>query len=159
MRRHGPRHFIFRTSGVYGKSGTSNKGYTFIERVLQQAERGEPVRIVDDMVFSPSYAPHIARVMLDAIDTSAFGTHHVAGGGATSWFAFARRAFDLSGLEPDLTPLSYASFDSPVRRPLYSPLVSSSLSAAGIEFAPPWEAGLDAFLAARANRLAKVPSL
>jgi dTDP-4-dehydrorhamnose reductase len=68
VRRHGREHFIFRLSGVYSASGTSNKGYTFIERVLQQAERGEPVRIVRNMTFSPTYAPHAARVIRDAID-------------------------------------------------------------------------------------------
>jgi dTDP-4-dehydrorhamnose reductase len=39
VRRHGFAHFIFRLSGVYGAAGTSNKGYTFIERVLQRTRR------------------------------------------------------------------------------------------------------------------------
>ncbi|MDQ6944096.1 MAG: NAD(P)-dependent oxidoreductase, partial [Candidatus Eremiobacteraeota bacterium] len=55
-RRHGPRHIVVRTSGVFTAGGSSNKGYTLIEKVLQQAERGEPTRMVADMVFSPSYA-------------------------------------------------------------------------------------------------------
>jgi dTDP-4-dehydrorhamnose reductase len=154
VRRHGPRHFIFRTSGVYGKSGTSNKGYTFIERVLVQAERGEPLRIVDDMTFSPSYAPHVARVMLDAIEREAFGTHHVAGGGATTWYAFAMRAFAASGLTPAVESVPSAAFPSSVRRPLASALVSVTLPATGIAPAPAWEAGLADFLAERATRLA-----
>lgn len=152
VRRHGPRHFIFRTSGVYGKSGTSNKGYTFIERVLQQAERGEPLRIVDDMTFSPSYAPHVARVILDAIARNAYGTHHAAGAGATTWYAFAMRAFERAGLTPAVEPVSYAIFPSPVRRPLFSALRSATLPPVGVEPAPAWEAGLDAYLAVRAER-------
>ena len=152
LRRHGPLHYIFRTSGVYGKSGTSNKGYTFVERVLQQAERGEPLRIVDDMTFSPSYAPHVARVMLDAIARRAYGTHHVAGGGSTTWYAFAMRAFVGAGLAASVEPVSYATFPSPVRRPLFSPLESVTLRGAGIEPPPAWEEGLDAFLAVRAAR-------
>ncbi|HTD36494.1 MAG TPA: NAD(P)-dependent oxidoreductase, partial [Candidatus Limnocylindrales bacterium] len=77
-RRHGPRHLIVRISGVFGTAGTSNKGYTLVEKVLQQAERGEPTRMVADMVFSPSYAPHTARALRDLLDAGAFGTHHLA---------------------------------------------------------------------------------
>jgi len=152
VRRHGPNHFIFRTSGVYGKSGTSNKGYTFIERVLTQAERSESLRIVDDMTFSPSYAPHVARVMLDVIAARAYGTHHVAGSGATTWYAFAMQAFSASGLQPVVEPVSYAAFPSSVRRPLYSALDSVALPAAGLAPAPPWESGLEAFLEQRRLR-------
>lgn len=150
-RRHGPRHYIFRTSGVFGTSGTSNKGYTFIERILQQAEHGEPLRIVDNMTFSPSFAPHIARVVVDLIDREAYGTHHVTGGGATTWYAFAKAALDGAGLHPDLTAIQYDVFGSRTRRPLFSALHSVSLPAAGVEPAPAWEEGVAAYLAARAQ--------
>jgi len=152
VRRHGARHLIVRTSGVYGKSGTSNKGYTFIERVLQQAERGEPLRIVANMTFSPSYAPHIARVIADLIDREAFGTHHVAGAGQTTWYDYAKTALDVLGLRPDLTAITYDAFGAGTKRPLFSPLRSVTLAAAGVEPAPAWEDGLAAFLAERARR-------
>ncbi len=120
VRRHGPTHFIFRLSGVYGASGTSNKGYTFIERVLQQAERGEPLRIVRNMTFSPTFAPHAARSIRDAIDARAFGTHHLTNAGATTWYDFAAAAFARSGLTPDIEALTYDNYGSAVNRPLYS---------------------------------------
>jgi len=151
-RRHGPRHFIIRTAGVYGKSGTSNKGYTFIERVLQQAERGEPLRIVDNMTFSPSYAPHIARVIADLVDREAYGTHHVTGAGQTTWYDFAKTAFDALGLQPKLTPIAYDALGAGTKRPLFSPLRSVTLAASGVAAAPPWEDGLAAFLAQRTRR-------
>lgn len=154
VRRHGPRHVIFRTSGIYAKSGMSNKGYTFIERVLQQAERGEPVRVVDNMTFSPSYAPHVARVMRDAIDAQVLGIQHVTNAGSTTWYDFARYAFERSGLAPDFAPIRYDAYGSAVKRPLFSPLVSARLPEAGIEIAPPWQAGVDAFLLERTRRQA-----
>jgi dTDP-4-dehydrorhamnose reductase len=154
VRRHGPAHFIFRLSGVYSASGTSNKGYTFIERVLQQAERGEPLRIVRNMTFSPSYAPHAARVIRDAIDARAYGTHHVTNAGATTWYDFAAAAFSRAGLTPAVEPLMYDAYGSAVKRPLYSALASTTLAAAGIEPGPPWEAGLEEFLQGRAARRA-----
>lgn len=152
VRRHGPEHFIFRLSGVYSETGTSNKGYTFIERVLQQAERGEPLRIVSNMTFSPSYAPHAARVIRDTIDARLYGTHHVTNAGATTWFAFAAAAFARAGLAPDVEPLTYENYGAPAKRPLYSALESTTIAAAGIVPAPAWEAGLDEYVAGRAQR-------
>jgi dTDP-4-dehydrorhamnose reductase len=152
VRRHGPNHFIFRLSGVYGASGTSNKGYTFIERVLQQAERGEAVRIVRNMTFSPTYAPHAARVIRAAIDARAYGTHHVTNAGATTWYDFAAAAFARAGLTPQLEALTYENYGSTVKRPLYSALTSTTLRSAGIEPPAPWETGLDEYLRGRAAR-------
>jgi dTDP-4-dehydrorhamnose reductase len=154
VRRHGDAHFIFRLSGVYSASGTSNKGYTFIERVLQQAERGEPLRIVRNMTFSPTYAPHAARVIREAIDGRAVGTHHVTNAGATTWYDFAAAAFAASGLAPQVESLMYDGYGSAVKRPLYSALVSTTLASAGIAPMPPWEDGLHEYLRGRAARRA-----
>jgi dTDP-4-dehydrorhamnose reductase len=154
-RRHGERHFIIRTSGVFGTTGTSSKGYTLIERVLAQAERGEPTRMVADMIFSPSYAPHVARAVRDLVDAKAYGTHHVTNAGACSWYAFVERAFAKAGL--DAAPLeatTYASLHNPTQRPMHAPLENTSFAALGIAALAPWPEALDAFLAARAVRLA-----
>src|SRR5581483_9488530 len=61
--RHGGRWMVVRTSGLYGPAGVSAKGPVLIERLRAQAARGEPVRVVDDVLFSPSYAPHVAAVV------------------------------------------------------------------------------------------------
>jgi dTDP-4-dehydrorhamnose reductase len=154
-RRHGARHFIVRTSGLFGTTGTSTKGYTLIEKVLRQAEAGEPTRMVEDMVFSPSYAPHVARALRDLFDAQAYGTHHVTNAGAVSWYAFVRTAFAKAGLAgAPLEPVSYASLGTPTPRPMRSPLENTTFARAGIAPLPPWEAALDEFLAARAARAA-----
>jgi dTDP-4-dehydrorhamnose reductase len=149
-RRHGERHVIVRTSGVFGTTGTSSKGYTLLEKVLQQAERGEPTRMVADMVFSPSYAPHVARAIRDLVDAQAWGTHHVTAAGACSWYEFVRTAFAKAGLaNAALEPVRYAELHNPTRRPMYSPLENTTFARAGIAPLPSWESALDAFLAVR----------
>ena len=158
-RRHGERHWIVRTSGVFGTTGTSNKGYTLIEKVLRQAERGEPTRMVGDMVFSPSYAPHVARAIRDLIDAEAFGTHHVTNAGACSWYEFVETAFAKAGLaRAPLEPVAYAALNNRTQRPMCSPLENTTFAAAGIAPLPAWQAALDEFLAARAARAAAVGS-
>ncbi len=152
--RHGPKVMVVRTSGVFGTTGRSSKGYTLIDKVLAQAERGEPTRMVNDVTFSPTYAPHLARAILDLIDRSASGIHHVTNAGACTWHEYVRTAFQKAGLgDAELVPTSYASLGNPTQRPMYSPLENTTFPALGIEPMPPWEAALDEYLRARAQRI------
>jgi dTDP-4-dehydrorhamnose reductase len=158
-RRHDSRHFIVRTSGVFGTVGTSNKGYTLIDRVLRQAEAGEPTRVVADMIFSPSYAPHVACAIREIVDAEAFGTHHVTNAGAVSWYEFVRAAFAKAGYaNAPLEPIAYAALGNPTPRPMRSPLENTTFARAGITALPAWEAALDDFLAVRKARLSAAPS-
>jgi dTDP-4-dehydrorhamnose reductase len=154
-RRHGPRCIIVRTSGVFGDTGSSSKGYTLIDKVLAQAERGEPTRMVADMTFSPSYAPDVAAAIVALLDAQAYGTHHLTNGGACSWFAFVQRAFAQAGLgSATLEAATYASMGNPTQRPLHSPLVNTTLANHGIAPLRSWEDAQDEYLARRRARLA-----
>jgi dTDP-4-dehydrorhamnose reductase len=151
-RRSGPKHYVVRTSGVFGTVGTSSKGYTLIDKVLGQAERGEPTRMVADMTFSPSYAPHLAGAIHALIDARAYGLHHVTNAGECTWYEFVRTAFAKAGhADAALEPVTYASFHNPVQRPMYSALANTTFGALGIAPLPPWEAALDEYLAVRCS--------
>ena len=142
-RTHGARHYIVRTSGVFGTVGTSSKGYTLIDKVLAQAERGEPTRMVADVTFSPSYAPHVAATVRELIEREAFGTHHVTNTGACTWYEFVRTAFAKAGFaDAPLEPVTYASLGNPTPRPMYSPLENTTLQRFGIALPPPWTIAL-----------------
>ncbi len=152
-RRHGARTIIVRTSGVFGTTGTSSKGYTLIDKVLGQAERGEPTTMVADMTFSPSYAPHVARAIVALIGADAFGTHHVTNGGACTWFEFVRTVFARAGFaNAPLSATTYAAFGNPTPRPMFSPLVNTTFARLGIPALPSWEAAVDEYLAVRESR-------
>ena len=156
IRRHGERHFVMRTSGLYGRAGSSTKGYTFVERVLGQAERGESIRVVDDMTFSPSYARDVASAIRRILENGTFGTYHVTNAGHCTWFEFAAEAFRLAGLQPaDFEAVSYRSFDRYIDRPAFSALELGALAREGIALPPHWKDGLAAYIAERRN----VPSL
>jgi len=149
VRRHGDRHFIVRTSGLYGSAPSSVKGYTFIDRALRQAEAGEPVRVVDDITFSPSYAPHVADAFLELVRRGAFGTYHVTDAGAVTWHGFAAAAFELRGLDEGPIAVASSAFPSGVRRPAYSALAHDGIARAGLPAMPGWRDGLAEYLRAR----------
>jgi dTDP-4-dehydrorhamnose reductase len=148
-RRHGERHFIVRTSGLYGRSPSSVKGYTFIDRVLSAAHAGTPVRVVDDITFSPSYAPDVAEGFRRIVERGTFGTYHLTNEGATTWYDFAAAAFALSGLTPDFEAVSSTAFPTSVRRPAYSALAGDALASEGIAPMRTWREALAAYLVQR----------
>lgn len=149
LRRHGERWFIFRTSGLYGVAGASGKGYTFIDKVIAQAEQGKQVRVVDDMTFSPSYAKDVARAMRRVIESGRFGLYHLTNAGSCTWYEFARTAFEMAHLDADLVPIASADFPSRVARPAYSALAHDELRRAGIADLPDWRSGLRDYLSER----------
>ncbi len=157
VRRHGERHFIIRTSGLYGRAGSSTKGYTFVERVLGQAERDEPIRVVNDMTFSPSYTRDVAQTMRAIFERGVFGTYHATNAGHCTWFDFASEAFRLADLDPtDFSAVSYRSFDGYIGRPAFSALELGALQRSGIALPPDWRTGLASYIAGRQKSAALV---
>src|SRR6202034_829341 len=54
------RPLIIRTSGVYGPAGRATNRGNFVEVMLRLAKGGQPIRVVQDLVASPAYAPLLA---------------------------------------------------------------------------------------------------
>ena len=145
---HGPRWFVFRTSGMYGVRTSSQKGHTFVDRIIRQAQSGEIPRVVTDVYFSPSYAVDVARTIRQVIERDAFGLYHLTNAGGCSWFDFAAEALRLAGLKQEITPASYRDFNPTVDRPKYSILAHEALDRVGVSV-PSWQDGLQRYVAAR----------
>lgn len=143
--RRGARAFVIRTCGVYGTRVSSSKGYTFIDRIIAQGKAGEPLRVVDDQIVSPTYAGDLAvavRTLLEANPQP--GIYHAVNEGAVSWYEFACETLRQAGIDAEVTPISSHEF-SAVRRPAYSALENAKLHAMGLSL-PDWRAGIAAYL-------------
>ncbi len=147
--RNTERAFIFRTSGLYGIRGSSVKGYTFIERMLTQAAEGKPLRVVDDVTFSPSYTRHVATAIRQVIETGRYGTYHITNAGSCTWYGFAREIFSQANVTAELSPTTQASFPSLARRPQYSALAHEALLELGLPEMPDWRMGIREYLSER----------
>ena len=146
MRRE--RHYVFRTSGMYGTRTSTQKGHMFVDRILKQAQSGETPRVVTDVVYSPSYAIDVARAIRAVIEREAYGLYHVTNAGACSWFEYATEALRLAGLPEAITPASYRDFASDVKRPTYSALAHENLARLGLAM-PSWQDGLKRYITSR----------
>jgi dTDP-4-dehydrorhamnose reductase len=146
-----PRHFILRTSALYGQSPCRAKqGLNFVELMLKLARERDQVRVVNDEVVSPTSTAELARQIVRLSRTSNFGLFHATAEGSCSWFEFAKKIFEIAGLRVNLVVAAPDEFPAKVPRPKYSVLENYRLKTAGLNCFQPWEQGLRAYLAARA---------
>jgi dTDP-4-dehydrorhamnose reductase len=123
---------VIRTSGVFGPGGARTPRGNFVELMLRLAAKGQPIRVVEDHVASPTYAPALASRSLDMIERGITGLFHIGGGTAISWYDSARVIFEKAGLRPELKPTNEREYRTPARRPKYSALSNAKMERAGI---------------------------
>lgn len=138
-----PGALVIRTSWV--QSGTHP---CFVTKILQRAVEHGEVKVVDDQIGRPTFAPDLARSTLEALDIGLTGLFHVANHGATTWYGLAREAVLRSALDARVIPVSSAEFPTAATRPHYSVLDTGKADAAGLTPLPHWTASLDDALAA-----------
>jgi len=148
------QHLILRTSWVYSPFGTN-----FVRTMLRLGAERPELRIVDDQVGCPTYAPHLARAILalsQQVDGKAgtsgvpWGIYHAAGGGETTWCAFAKEIFGIAARQgkqvPKVAEISTADYPTPARRPANSRLDCASLASTFGVRLPDWREGAAACL-------------
>jgi dTDP-4-dehydrorhamnose reductase len=140
---------IIRTSGVFGPGGLHTARGNFVELMLRLAGARQPIRVVEDHVASPTYAPALAARTADLVDRSANGVFHIGGGTPISWFDYARLIFDAAGLKPELKPTNEREYRTAARRPRYSALLNSKMEALGVAPMPRLEDALESYMKAR----------
>jgi dTDP-4-dehydrorhamnose reductase len=146
------RHFVIRTTGLYGLAGASGKGGNFVETMLRLAREGKSIRVVEDQVLTPTYTVDLAERVVQLLHTDAYGLYHMTSTGECSWYEFARTIFELAGLTVDLSPTTSTEFGAKARRPAYSVLDNVRMREVGIPEFRPWREALKAYLEARGLR-------
>jgi dTDP-4-dehydrorhamnose reductase len=146
VRQANQKHYIVRSSSLFGVAGASGKGGNFVETMLNKARAGDPLRVVDDQVSIPTYTFDLAEKLQELAATERYGLYHVTNNGETSWHDFAAKIFDLAGLEPSLSRISAAELALPARRPAYSVMENRALGEARVDQARPWPAALEDYM-------------
>jgi dTDP-4-dehydrorhamnose reductase len=149
VRGAGKKHFVVRTSGLYGVRGASGKGGNFVELMLRLAREGKPIRVVDDQRLTPTHTPDLAKELVLLLETGMYGLYHITQEGDCSWYEFAAKIFEYQGLTPDLSPVPTAEFKTAAARPSYSVLAKAGIAQAGLPKMRNWQDALKDYLRAR----------
>jgi dTDP-4-dehydrorhamnose reductase len=152
------RALVVRTSGVFGPGGLATARGNFVELMLRLAGSPQPIRVVEDHVASPTYAPLLAARTIDLIGREQSGVFHIGGGTPISWFQFARMIFDVAGLDPMLLATNEREYRTPARRPKYSALSNAKMERLGLEPMPPLRTALETYFAERRGTLTGTPA-
>ncbi len=130
---------IIRTSGVFGPGGLFTGRGNFIELMLRMAAGGQVIRVVEDHVASPTYAPLLAAKTMDLVEKGASGVYHIGGGEPISWYHYAQMIFRAANLTPELRPTNEREYRTAAQRPRYSALSNRKMESDGLPAMPPLE--------------------
>lgn len=137
VRTHNPRHYIVRTAWLYHVEGRN-----FAKTMLNLAQQRPEVRVVNDQIGSPTYAPHLAQALAQLLATRAYGTYHLAGAGQASWFDLTCALYVAFGYQTPVVPVPTQEFPRPAPRPAFSVLTSWQQPCIVL---PTWEQGVQDF--------------
>ena len=143
------RVLIVRTSGLFGPGGLATARGNFIELMLRLAGSRNPIRVVEDHVASPTFAPWLVARTVDLVDRKLEGVFHIGGGTPISWFDYARMIFEVAGVKSILRPTNEREYRTAARRPKYSALANAKMERAGLEPMPPLRQGVETYFALR----------
>ncbi len=149
------RPLIIRTSGVFGPGGLTTARGNFIELMLRLAGSGQQIRVVEDHIASPTYAPVLASRTADLVERGARGVFHAGGGTAISWFEYARMVFRLAEINAEVRATNEREYRTAARRPKFSALSNKKMERHGIEPFPPLEMALKSYLQWRERHAVK----
>jgi dTDP-4-dehydrorhamnose reductase len=139
-----PEALVIRTAAVFGDRGSTIKGGSFPERIVQRAQQGEKLKVVSDQRVNPTYAPDLAKAAKGLVAAEASGLIHVVAAGCCGWDEFARAALAECGVEAEVEPVTSANLGAPARRPL-----NGCLASVRTEALRPWRDGVAAWAAKR----------
>ncbi|MBK9576500.1 MAG: dTDP-4-dehydrorhamnose reductase [Fibrobacteres bacterium] len=125
----GVQHLIFRLQWVWG-----TRGANFVKTMLKLARERKELKIVDDQVGGPTWSRHIAEATSLAVARweAQSGIYHMANGGETSWYGFAKAIFEEDPKKSEqvlesLLPIPTSAYPTKAARPMNSRMDVSKL--------------------------------
>lgn len=137
------KYFIVRIAWVFGKNGKN-----FVKTMLNVGKTHDTVRVVNDQIGTPTYTFDLARLLVDMIESDAYGYYHATNeGGYISWYDFTCEIYRQAGYTTKVIPVTTAEYGlSKAKRPFNSRLDKSKLIANGFKPLPDWKDALRRYL-------------
>ena len=111
------KHYIFRTSWLYGLVGNN-----FVKTIRRVAKEKGALTVVNDQRGNPTNCEDLAYHILKVAETENYGIYHCTGNGECTWFDFAKKIVEYSRLNCTVDPCSTEQSNRPAKRPAFSSL-------------------------------------
>lgn len=121
---------LARVSWVFGVKGKTESN--FLKKILCWARKNAHLRIVDDQVSSPSFAPDIVEAVYSLFLEGKWGLSHICNSGFCSRYDWAEEILDAIKWDGELKRAKSGEFKPAAQRPAFSALKSSYQL-------PPWK--------------------
>lgn len=116
IREINPKHYITRTSWLYGKHGKN-----FVDTMLSLAQKQTSIKVVNDQFGCPTWTCDLAEGIKNLIEkNAAFGTYHLCNSGITTWNGLAKKIFEIRNLKIEVLAVATEEFPRPAPRPKFS---------------------------------------
>lgn len=132
---------VVRCCGLY-----SERRNNFVRTMLKHGLAGRRLTVVHDQMISPTWVKPLASVCVDLMHTPVRGIYHAVSHGECSWFAYAKKVFEVLDIKADIWPINQAEWGAAAPRAAYSVLDNAMLRALNLDAFMPWDEALEAFL-------------
>lgn len=95
------RYFIIRTAWLYGYYGKN-----FVKTIVNAGKKYGKLEVVNDQLGNPTNAVDLASVVIKLMSTDEYGIYHCTGNGICSWYDFAKKIIEYSGIDAEVKPCS-----------------------------------------------------
>lgn len=136
------RALVLRTSWVFGHGGAN-----FVDTIAGRIRDGQKsFRVVADQLGAPTWAPFLARAVLDLGEWGVTGLVHYQNRPSVSWYEFALEIARRLDATVEISPISSAEAPRPAPRPAYSVLAIDRFEKLAGRSVESWPEGLSRHL-------------
>lgn len=152
------RYYLFRTSGLYGLKGSTQKKYkNYVEMMIQlgkealENKKALPCAMDQHILFNPTHL--LAATIHQFLQHDhGYGLYHLTCDGESTRLQFVRELFKQLKMEVNLFGVPSSYFKPTYAQPLYSILSNDRLQEEGIKM-PTWVEGLQSYLRLREGKI------
>lgn len=139
------KYYIVRTAWLYGYEGNN-----FVKTMMRLMKENGKVKVVNDQLGNPTNAVDLAYHILKIAQSEQYGIYHCTGKGVCSWYDFACKIAEYSGIPCKVESCTTQEFAQiakrPAKRPAYSSLDNMMLRCSVGNEMRNWKEALRSFL-------------
>ena len=106
--------------GVYGPN--------FVKTMLRLGGERDELSVVDDQFGSPTFTKNVVEWTWELLQKQVDGIVHLSSSGITNWYTFAKKIFELKGLQVTVNPVDSTAYKTAATRPAFSKLNTGKFS-------------------------------